>query len=252
MQNDNIESGIRISAMCKSYNNKEALKDINLEISGSEALVLLGANGSGKSTLLKLLATLYSCDKGEISVFGQDIDVDKTRIQGRIGVLFDTIVHWDKLTGYENAWFFARAYGLTPEYSNSRIKHLFKKFQLWDSRDQPVSTYSYGMRRKLSLVEAMVHEPDILLLDEPSMGLDYTSRLVLYSILEEEFENSTIILATNDVAEAKIMANRIVLLHKGKLLAVDTPKNLINSVMNLNMNRSQTFFSTSTGGFEKC
>ena len=90
------------------------------------------------------------------------------------------------------------------------------------------------MRRKLSLVEAMIHEPDVLLLDEPSMGLDYTSRLELYNILEEELENSTIILATNDVAEAKIMASRIVLLHKGELLAVDTPKNLINSVMNLN------------------
>ena len=108
------------------------------------------------------------------------------------------------------------------------------------------------MRRKLALVESMVHEPDVLLLDEPSMGLDYTSRLVLYDILQEELKNSTIILATNDVGEAKIMANRIVLIHEGKILAVDTPKNLINSVMNLNRIESKAFITTSIKYFKKC
>ena len=234
MESSNIQPDIEINNMCKFYDNKEALNNINLKIMENEVLVLLGANGSGKSTLLKLISTLYSCDKGKISVLGMDIDTDKTEIQSRTGVLFDSIVHWDKLSGYENAWFFARAYGLTPKNAETRIEHLFKRFKLWDNRDQPVSTYSYGMRRKLALVESMIHEPDVLLLDEPSMGLDYTSRLVLYNILQEELKKSTIILATNDVAEAKIMANRIVLIHEGKILAVDTPKNLINSVMNLN------------------
>lgn len=234
MDSSNTRSNIEINNMCKSYDNKEALNNVNLKIMENEVLVLLGANGSGKSTLLKLLSTLYSCDKGKISIFGMNIETDKTQIQSRTGVLFDSIVHWDKLSGYENAWFFARAYGMTPTDTQQRIEHLFKQFNLWDNRDQPVSTYSYGMRRKLALIESMVHEPDVLLLDEPSMGLDYTSRLVLYNILQEELKNSTIILATNDVGEAKIMADRIVLIHKGKLLAVDTPKNLINSVMNLN------------------
>ena len=114
MESSNIQPDIEINNMCKFYDNKEALNNINLKIMENEVLILLGANGLGKSTLLKLISTLYSCDKGKISVLGMDIDTDKTEIQSRTGVLFDSIVHWDKLSGYENAWFFARAYGLTP------------------------------------------------------------------------------------------------------------------------------------------
>lgn len=230
----NVTPSIELDKLCKSYADKDALNDVSLHIEPNEVLVLLGPNGSGKSTLLKLLATLFSCDKGVLSVFGLDSKLDKNEIKKKTGVLMDSIVHWDKLSGYENAWFFARTHGMSSSHAQNRIEDLFKKFQLWDDRNHPVSTYSYGMRRKLAIVEAMAHEPKLLLLDEPSMGLDYTSRLMLYSILNEEFNDSTIVLATNDVGEAKVMANRIVLLHKGKLLAADTPKNLINAVMDLN------------------
>jgi len=234
MEMDRSLSTIEIDDVCKSYKDKVALKSLNLEINDGETLILLGPNGSGKSTLLKLMATLFCCDKGEITVFGKDLIKNKKEIRRNTGVLFDSIVHWDKLTGYENAWFFARSYGLKKEYADYRIEYLFKQFNLWDNRNQSVSSYSYGMRRKLALIEAMIHEPNVLLLDEPSMGLDYTSRLVLYNILQHEFKNSTVMLATNDVGEANIMAQRIALLHKGRLLTVGTSEELINSVMNLN------------------
>lgn len=223
---------VKIENISKSYGKLEALKDINLEINEGEIFVLLGANGSGKSTLLKTLATLYLPDQGQISMFGKD---RVKEIRSQIGVLFDNIVHWDRLTGYENAWFFARSYGLSKEETRSRLEELFTKFSLHDNQDDPVLTYSYGMRRKLALIEALVHKPKLLLLDEPSMGLDYISRLVLYDIINKELENDiTVILATNDVNEAKVLAKRVALMQKGNIIAVGSPSELIDSLKSIN------------------
>lgn len=226
---------VNIKNVSKSYGKIRALNDINLEINEGEIFVLLGSNGSGKSTLLKTLATLYSPDRGQLSLFGKDIVSDVSTIQSQIGVLFDNIIHWDRLTGYENAWFFARSYKLSSEEAKSRLDELFKKFNLYDNRNDPVSTYSYGMRRKLAIIEALAHKPKLLLLDEPSMGLDYVSRLVLYDILNKELENNTtIILATNDVSEATMLAHKVALMQKGYVLAVGSPSELIDSLKSIN------------------
>lgn len=226
---------VNIKNVSKSYGKIRALNDINLEINEGEIFVLLGSNGSGKSTLLKTLATLYSPDRGQLSLFGKDIVSDVSTIQSQIGVLFDNIIHWDRLTGYENAWFFARSYKLSREETKSRLDELFKKFNLYDNRNDPVSTYSYGMRRKLAIIEALAHKPKLLLLDEPSMGLDYVSRLVLYDILNKELENNTtIILATNDVSEATMLAHKVALMQKGYVLAVGSPSELIDSLKSIN------------------
>lgn len=226
---------VKIENISKSYGNINALSSINLEINAGEIFVLLGANGSGKSTLLKTLATLYAPDHGKLSILGMDINKEKTEIQCQTGVLFDNIIHWDRLTGYENAWFFARSYKLSKEETKSRLDDLFKKFNLFDSRNDPVSTYSYGMRRKLAIIESIVHQPKLLLLDEPSMGLDYVSRLVLYDIINKELKNNTtVILATNDVTEATTLAHKVALMQKGNILAVGSPAELIDSLKSIN------------------
>ena len=226
---------IKIENISKSYGKIEALKDINLEIGKGEIFVLLGENGSGKSTLLKTLATLYLPDQGSFTIFDRDGIKEVTAIRGMIGVLFDNIVHWDRLTGYENAWFFARSYGLSSDETKSSLDELFSMFNLFDNRNDPVSTYSYGMRRKLALIEALVHKPKLLLLDEPSMGLDYISRLVLYDIINKELENdTTVVLATNDVNEATTLAQRVALMQKGDILAVGSPSELIDSLRSIN------------------
>ncbi len=226
---------VKINNLSKSYGKKRALNNINLEVSNGEIFVLLGANGSGKSTLLKTLATLYRPDDGKLNILGYDATKESKQIKAKIGVLFDNIIHWDRLTGYENAWFFARSYGISSEDSKSRLDDLFKKFNLYSNRNDPVSTYSYGMRRKLGLIEALVHKPDLLLLDEPSMGLDYVSRLVLYDIINDELEeNTTVILATNDVNEATTLAQRVALMQNGNILAVGSPSELIDSVKSIN------------------
>ncbi len=208
-----------------------ALEDISLMFYIGEIHVLLGPNGSGKSTLLKILACLLSSSKGMLKYHNVQLKKSNDEYKREIGVLFDHTAHWDQLTGYENAWFFASSYGVPHSEINSQLEYYFKWINLWDKKDDPVKTYSYGMRRKLALIEALVHHPKILLLDEPSMGLDYHSRITLYATLKRlASEGTIIIIASNDVNEAAFLANRVSLLSNGKLIASDKPGKLMESL----------------------
>ena len=219
---------LTLQSISKSYGKNRVLDGIDLEVHKGEIFVLLGSNGCGKSTLLRIMATLLKPDSGEALLFGSK---GSPEILRRVGIMFDHTAHWDKLTGYENAWMFARSYGLTNKVAASRLDGLFKWIGLWERRDEAVASYSYGMRRKLSLIEALVHEPDLLLMDEPSMGLDYTSRLAIYSHLRQLAEKGiAIVLSTNDVSEAELLASRVALLKKGHIIALDRPDHLVASL----------------------
>jgi len=208
-----------------------ALKDISLMFYKGEIHVLLGPNGSGKSTLLKILADLLPSSKGKIKYHNNQLKKSNNDFKREIGVLFDHTAHWDQLTGYENAWFFASSYGVHHDDINSQLEYYFKWINLWNKKDDPVKTYSYGMRRKLALIEALVHHPKILLLDEPSMGLDYHSRIILYTTLKKlASEGVTIIIASNDVNEAAFLANKVSMLSNGKLIASGKPGKLMESL----------------------
>lgn len=219
---------LSLQGISKSYGKNRVLDGIDLEVYKGEIFVLLGSNGCGKSTLLRIMATLLKPDSGEALLFGLKRSPE---ILKHVGIMFDHTAHWDKLTGYENAWMFARSYGLPNNVAASRLDSLFKWIGLSERRDEAVTAYSYGMRRKLSLIEALVHEPDLLLMDEPSMGLDYTSRLAIYSHLRRLAEKGiAIILSTNDVSEAELLASRVALLKKGHIIALDQPDHLVASL----------------------
>ncbi len=193
---------------------------------------MLGLNGSGKSTLLRIVATLLPPDGGSVSFFDENGKAKgRSEVREEVGVLFDHTAHWDRLSGYENAWFFIRSYGIPPENARVTLNVLFKQLGLWDKRNDSVSTYSYGMRRKLSLVEAIAHRPRILLLDEPSMGLDYASRLSLYELLKDEAQKgTTVLVATKAVNEAVTLATRVALIDKGTIAVTGDPEALVASL----------------------
>jgi ABC-2 type transport system ATP-binding protein len=219
---------LALQGVSKSFGKNRVLDNIDLGVNEGEIFVLLGSNGCGKSTMLRIMATLLKPDSGKALLFGLKGGPELLR---RVGVMFDHTAHWDRLTGYENAWMFARSYGLPRDVTVTRLNSLFKWIGLQDGRDAAVATYSYGMRRKLSLIEALVHEPDLLLLDEPSMGLDYTSRLAVYSHLREMArEGAAVVLSTNDVSEAGLLASRVALIKKGKIIAMDRPEHLVASL----------------------
>jgi ABC-type multidrug transport system ATPase subunit len=160
-----------------------------------------------------------------------------------MGVVFDQAAHFEHLTGYENAWFFGRQYGVDSGILETRLRQLFRTLFLWERKDDLVQVYSHGMKRKLALVESLVHQPRMILLDEPTLGLDYHSRLSLYQILRDRAgSGASIVLATNDVHEARLLCDRVALMNRGRLLATGTPEDLIRSlggfdVLNVQMDR---------------
>jgi ABC-2 type transport system ATP-binding protein len=234
---------IAIQRVSRVFGATRALDEITLDVESGEILGLLGPNGSGKSTLLRVLSFLIPPSSGTLSLMGRVIGMRDPSSLQQMGVVFDQAVHYEHLTGYENAWFFARAYGVESSDLESRLHDLFTSLSLWERRDDPVSVYSHGMRRKLALIEALVHHPRVILLDEPSLGLDYLARMSLYQILRDEADSgASIVLATNDVNEARLLCDRVALMNRGRLMTVGTPESLIGllggcAVLNVRLDR---------------
>ncbi len=215
----------------KRYGDKKALDGVSIDVAAGRIHVLLGRNGSGKTTLAKVLAGIMRPDSGTICSDGMKVATCDRGYRGRVGFLFDNSVHWDSLTGRENAWFFARAFGLGPSETSERIGSLFDQLSIADVADDLVSTYSFGMKRKLALVQALVHNPEILILDEPSIGLDYASRITIYTMLRARASSGlSIVIATNDMNEARYLADTVSLIDRGKVLVTGAPAELVKSL----------------------
>jgi ABC-2 type transport system ATP-binding protein len=222
---------IAIQDISRKFGKIHALAGITLEVGEGEILGLLGPNGSGKSTLLRILSFLLPASNGSLSLLGKPVYQRDPVLLQQMGVVFDQTAHYEHLTGYENAWFFARAYGVDASEAEIRLRDLFTALDLWDRKDDPVGVYSHGMKRKLALIEALAHRPRVILLDEPSLGLDYHARMSLYQILKNEAESGTsIVVATNDVHEARLLCDRVALMNQGRLLTIGPPEFLINSL----------------------
>ncbi len=215
----------------KSYGSKKALIGASLGLRRGEIHVLLGRNGSGKTTLAKILAGILPADSGTILADGLKDGIYTAEFRRNMGFLFDSSVHWEKLTGKENAWFYAKAFGLCDSDCEKRLEGLFDQLSLREVADDPVSTYSFGMKRKLALAQALVHQPRILILDEPSIGLDYASRITIYAMLRAHAAKGlTVVIATNDMNEARFLADKVSLIHGGRILITGSPTELIKGL----------------------
>ena len=210
------------------------VSEVSLEIQPGEVFGLLGPNGSGKSTLLRVLSTAIAPDSGTFRVGYADALQEKREVRAKIGLMVDRPTHYGDLTGWANAYFFARAYGVEEGKADGVLAELFDYFGLAEYKDEKVKTYSYGMGKKLALIEAMAHGPELLLLDEPSLGLDYTSQLA-YQKKIREFASAgvAILIASNQVDEAEALCDRVAFLHRGRLVAQGTPEALISSLRGL-------------------
>ena len=205
--------------------------DVSLTVDAGEILGLLGPNGSGKSTLLRVLSTAMEPDSGSLRLGGVDGIKEKREVRAKTGLMVDRPTHYGDLSGWANAYFFARAYGMAKEKAEDVLAELFDYFDLAEYRDDRVKTYSYGMGKKLALIEAMAHGPELLLLDEPSLGLDYTSQLAFQrKIRELSAAGTAILLASNQVDEVEALCDRVVFLHRGKLVAEGAPGELVSSL----------------------
>jgi ABC-2 type transport system ATP-binding protein len=205
--------------------------DVSLAVGRGEILGLVGPNGSGKSTLLRVLSTAIAPDSGTFRVGEADGIREKRKARARLGLMVDRPTHYGDLSGWANAFFFARAYGMEEEKANGVLAELFDYFDLAEYGDDHAKTYSYGMGKKLALIEAVAHGPELLLLDEPSLGLDYTSQLAYQrKIRELAGAGAAIVLASNQVDEVEALCDRVAFLHRGKIIAEGTPEELVASL----------------------
>jgi ABC-2 type transport system ATP-binding protein len=204
---------------------------VSLAVDPGEILGLLGPNGSGKSTLLRVLSTAMEPDSGTFRLGGADGVEEKQRVRAKTGLMVDRPTHYGDLSGWANAYFFARAYGMEEGKATSTLAELFDYFDLAEYRDDKAKTYSYGMSKKLALIEAVAHGPELLILDEPSLGLDYTSQLAYQKKIRELAGAGTaLVLASNQVDEVEALCDRVVFLHRGRLVAEGTPEELVSSL----------------------
>jgi len=207
------------------------VEGVDFSVAPGEVFGLVGPNGSGKSTLLRVLSTAIEPEGGAFRVAGSDGVKEKRKVRAKLGLMVDRPTHYGDLTGRENAYFFARSYGVEEAKADAVISDLFDAFDLSEYADDRVKTYSYGMGKKLALVEALAHGPEVLLLDEPSLGLDYTSQLAFQRRIRElSAAGVAVVLASNQVEEVEALCDRVAFLYRGKVVAQGTPEALISSV----------------------
>jgi ABC-type multidrug transport system ATPase subunit len=215
----------------REYAPGRGLAGVTFELRPAERLVFLGGNGSGKTTLVRLLGGLDRPDSGKLRVLGSDVARGSRAHLGRAGFALETSAHWPELSGRQNAGFVARSCGVAPGRIAPRLQELFRRADLAERADDPVMEYSFGMRRKLGLIEALSHEPDVAFLDDPTAGVDAAFALALAELLRERSGAGRATLAvTNDPDWAGSAATRVVFLEAGRIVASGTPRELVEEL----------------------
>jgi ABC-type multidrug transport system ATPase subunit len=210
------------------YGNRIALSALDLDVAAGEIVGVLGPNGAGKTSLLRLLATSRRPAAGTLALLGRDANPPTAALRRMIGVAGDEAVHVDALTGRENLALFARAAGLSSADASRAADTMLDRFHLTSDSDRPVAEYSLGMRRRLLLAEALAHDPRLLVLDEPTTGLDPEGREALRESLKERAAvGAAVVCASNDVAEVERLADRVIFLRGGRKVLEGGPRDLI-------------------------
>ncbi len=214
---------IQTSRLNKNYDGKQAVIDLDLDIAAGECFCFLGPNGAGKTTTIKMLTGLLQPTSGTAVIAGYDIQRDPTRAKARIGYIPDRPYLYDKLSGRDYFTFIGDLFGINRNKQKKLLDHYFELFRLTPAVDQFIENYSHGMKQKLVIATALMHEPEALVVDEPMVGLDPQSVRTIKKLLRAEADaGRTIFLSTHTLSVAEELADRIGVIHKGRLLFLGT------------------------------
>jgi ABC-2 type transport system ATP-binding protein len=217
---------IRTAGLGRRFGAVWAIRGVDLEVRRGEVLGLLGPNGAGKTTTVRMLTALIEPTEGEATVDGFDVRTAPDAVRARVGLLTETPGLYEKLSATANLDFFARLYGLDAADRAERIERYLRLFSLWDRRDEVAGTFSKGMKQKLAIARALLHDPTVVFLDEPTAALDPEAAFIVREAIESlRRSGRTIVLATHNLDEANRLCDRVAFV-RGALLRVDSPAEL--------------------------
>ena len=232
------EAIIRLQGVTRRFGAFTAVDDVTLDVRPGEVFGLIGHNGAGKSTLFKIMLGLLAPTSGSIHIAGEPVgQASALQVRRRIGYLPENVALWDNLSGLETLKFFARLKGL----DTAGCAALLTKVGLEHAGDRPVRAYSKGMRQRLGFAQALQGNPQVLFLDEPTTGLDPQARRNLWELIESiRDEGITIVLTTHYMDEAELLCDRLAIMDEGKIITIDTPKNLVKQLLDRGFKKKQT------------
>ncbi len=217
---------IRAEGLTRNFDGLVAVDNLSFEVGKGEIFGLLGPNGAGKTTTVRMLSCLIRPTSGRAFVGGHEVGKDELKIREIVGLLPESPGLYDELSAHRNLDFYAKLYGVPKQKRDDNIERFLKMLDLWDRRNDPVGTFSKGMRQKIAIVRSMVHEPEVLFLDEPTAALSPESAKVVRDfILELKQERRTIFLCTHNLYEAERLCDRVAILST-KLVAIGSPSEL--------------------------
>jgi ABC-2 type transport system ATP-binding protein len=219
--------GVKLTSVSKRYADITAVDYLDLDIKKGEIFGLLGPNGSGKSTTLKMILGLVKPDSGSVNVLGINVEDNPVAVKRKVGYVPESPRTYEFLTGLEFLDFTGDVYGMAPDEKKKRIDEFVKALDLEGREGDMISSYSEGMKQKVIIISALMHKPELLLLDEPLSGLDPKSARIVKDLLHELAAQGVIAIMSTHVLEiAQAMCDRIAIMYEGKLLALGTMKEL--------------------------
>jgi sodium transport system ATP-binding protein len=223
-----VNNLIQVSNLSKQFKKVKAVDEISFEVSDGEIVGLLGENGAGKTTTLRMLATMLKATGGTAKINGFDIVNEHQKVRGQIGILFGGEVGlYDRLTARENIRYFAELNGMSKEQINKTIDKLTNTLEMGEYIDRRVGKFSRGMKQKVAIARSIVHEPSVMLFDEPTAGLDVTAARIVQDFIKKcKEENRSIIFSSHSMSEVEKLCDRIVIIHRGKIVEEGTIQEL--------------------------
>ena len=220
---------IQVENLTKKFGNITAVDNVSFDIKDGSIFGFLGPNGAGKTTTIRMLSTLIKPTSGHVIIDGKELSKNGEYIRSILGILTETPGMYEKISAIENLNFFSGFYGIEEKKRKQNIEKFLKMFDLWDRRDDLVSTYSKGMKQKLAIARALIHEPKILYLDEPTAALDPESAFMVRNFIEnQKNEKTTVFLCTHNLEEASNLSD-VVCIIKNRIIKISTLEDLQRS-----------------------
>jgi ABC-2 type transport system ATP-binding protein len=222
-----LSEAVQTVDLTRRFGEVTAVDSVNMEVGRGEIYGLLGPNGAGKSTIIRMLSTLLTPTSGSAVVAGFDVSRGANEVKKRIGLVSEKLILYTRLSATQNLNFFGKLYKVDSSTLEKRVDELLEMVKLTQFKDKPIGSYSSGMRQRVNIIRALLHDPEIIFLDEPTIALDPQSTRFIWDLVKRlKTRGRTIILTTHMMEEADELSDRVCIIDHGRVMVVDTPRAL--------------------------